>query len=218
MRPVDELGWLPRAACRRLPQEMATEDDQHAVLLAKKTCADCPVTSRCFAYAERLTAMHGEGHPIGVWGGLTLQERRTLAGLGRPPGPCPQCGLICVPVSYATDRCQVCDPTTPLTYLDYREHILKLIGSGYTYEQVAARLRLSKAGVADACYRWHVKAVSKPRRGRRPVQECGTLAAKTRHARHGESWKNCACRHVPWKKGKAGTGPRTENAHQNVIR
>jgi len=176
-------------------------DGRQAVLLAKKVCAGCPVQMRCYADAEDLSAAYGHDNPQGVWAGLTLQERNTWAGLRRTPAPCAECGLICVPVSHATDRCQACDPETPLAYRDYRDQILEMIAAGWTYQQVADQLRLSKSGVAGACYRWQEKARTSPRRGKRAVKECGTLAAKSRHARHGESWENCACKHVAWKRG-----------------
>ena len=193
--------WRDRAACRGTPELMVPDDDQLGVQLAKKICADCPVVSSCFAYAEQLTKAYGHQAPEGVWGGFTLQERNTMAGLRRDPEPCPQCGLLCVPVSFATDRCQVCDPATPLTYLDYRPQVLELIAAGWTYRQVAERLRLSKEGVASACRRWKVKNAA-TKRSQRPLKECGTLAAKTRHARRGESWEDCPCKHVAWKRGR----------------
>lgn len=182
---------------------MIGEDDACDVSLSKKICADCPVVSSCFAFAEQLTAAYGREYAQGVWGGLTLQERNTLAGLGRPPVPCPRCGLICVPVSYATELCQQCDPTSRIRYDDYREQITSLVSAGWTYQQVADRLRLNRSAVGNACLRWDSKAKTASKRGRRALRECGTLAAKTRHARHGESWQNCACRHVPWKKGRS---------------
>lgn len=194
--PADRYYWRSRAACRGVAQEMVPDDDALAVQLAKKICADCPVVSWCYADAEK------SAEPAdGVRGGLTLQERNTLVGLDRVPVPCPQCELICVPVSYATERCQVCDPNTPLTYADYRPRIQKMIAAGKTYLQVAEALRLSNSAVKHACVRWGMRAKTASKRGRRPLKECGTLAAKTRHSRHGESWKNCACRHVPWQKG-----------------
>ncbi len=168
------------------------------------------MVSRCFAFAEQLTATYGRDYAQGVWGGLTLQERNTLAGLGRPPAPCPQCGLICVPVSYTTELCQQCDPKSRVRYDDYRDQITAMIAAGLTYQQVADRLRLNKAAVGNACLRWDSKAKTTSKRGRRPLKECGTLAAKTRHARHGESWQNCACRHVPWKKGRSRKQTRAE--------
>lgn len=168
------------------------------------------MVSHCFAFAEQLTITYGRDYAQGVWGGLTLQERNTLAGLGRPPAPCPRCGLICVPVSCTTELCQQCDPKARIRYDEYRELITPLIADGWTYQQVADHLRLNKAAVGNACLRWDSKAKTMSKRGRQPLKECGTLAAKTRHARHGESWQNCACRHVPWKKGHYRTTARAE--------
>jgi hypothetical protein len=198
---MPDRAWETRAACRNSASEMVPDDSRQGVDLAKKVCAGCPVVSSCFAQAQRLTAVHGRQYPQGVWGGLTLQERNTMVGLDRDPVPCPGCGLICVPVSYATNRCQVCDPKTRLTYLDYRDRITRLIASGSSYQQVAAALRLGHVAVASACGRWGIKAQTASPRVRHALKECGTLAAKSRHARHGESWENCACKHVPWKRG-----------------
>nr|BFE86401.1 hypothetical protein GCM10020093_090020 [Planobispora longispora] len=39
---------------------------------AKAVCAGCPVLDECRAYAVRA------GEPEGIWGGLTVQERRGL--------------------------------------------------------------------------------------------------------------------------------------------
>jgi hypothetical protein len=199
---ASRVDWRTRAACRRTLREMVPDDDQRYVSISKKICAECPVVSHCLAYAEQLVATYGRSYAQGVWGGLTLQERDTLAVLGRPPRPCPRCRLICVPVSYATELCQQCAPKSRLAYDDYRDQITALIASGLTYQQVADRLRLKRSAVFNACLRWRIKAKVAAGNGRRAVKECGTLAAKTRHSRHGESWQNCACKHVAWKKGR----------------
>jgi hypothetical protein len=173
--------------------------------------------SQCFAAAERLTQTHGRNFAQGIWGGLTLDERNTLAGLGLPPRPCPQCALICVPVNFATDRCSACDPQARIVYEDYRPQIMKMIESGATYWEIADALRLTRNSVGGACNRWNIRAQQSSKRGKRPRKECGTLAAKERHRKHGESWRDCACRHVPWRKGRPRKKPAPEvNAHLNV--
>jgi hypothetical protein len=199
---ISKPDWRKRAACREMPQEMVPDDDQLGVQLAKKICAGCPVVSACYAFAEHLTTTLGAEYAQGVWGGLTARERGTMIGLQRPPAECPGCGLICVPVSYATDHCQACRPGTRIAYADYRPQIEPMLAAGRTYQQVADALRINKNSMAAACNGWGIQSKTTSARGKRALKECGTLAAKERHRKHGESWENCACKHVPWKKGK----------------
>jgi hypothetical protein len=180
---------------------MVPDDDQAGVQLAKKLCADCPVVAECRALAEQVTTTFGPDFAQGVWGGLTLRERGTMVGLPRSPLPCAQCGLICVPVSHTTDRCDICDTTTEIDYAEYHPQIVEMIAAGLTYRQVADGLHLSQRGVTDACRRWKIRAGATSARRTRALKECGTLAAKERHRKHRESWENCACKHVRWKKG-----------------
>lgn len=179
-------------------------------MLAKMVCAQCPVVSSCFAAAEQIALTLGGAYAQGIWGGLTLAERNTMAGLGRAARPCPQCGLICVPVNYTTRRCSACDPQARVAYAEYRPRILEMIDAGATYQEMADALRLDSNNLAGACRRWGVQAKRSSKRGKRPRKECGTLAAKERHRKHGESWDNCACRHVPWRRGKPRPRPMTE--------
>lgn len=71
---VREIGWATRGACRASDPELffplAPSAEQEA--RAKAVCADCPVLAECRAYALR------EAEPEGIWGGLTVQERRGL--------------------------------------------------------------------------------------------------------------------------------------------
>jgi hypothetical protein len=157
------------------------------------------VAACCFAYAERLSDTLGHDQAQGVWGGLTQRERDTLAILDRPPELCPSCGLLCVPVGSTTELCNVCNPKPTINWVEYRPLVEPLIAAGRTYQQVADELRLDKVGVSSACYRWNLQLRTPGKRGRRAVKGCGTLAAKTRHRRHGENWRLCACAQVPWK-------------------
>lgn len=199
-RSAWSTDWRRRAACRNLRQEMVP-DDSFGEHLAKKLCADCPVVASCYAESEQITQRYGPAYAEGIWGGLTVRERGTMIGLQIPPAPCPQCGLICVPVGYATDRCQACDPGTTLTYADYRPQIEQLIADELTYEQVADRLRLDKGALVSACGRWKIRSRTRSTRTRGAVKQCGTLAAKERHRKRHESWENCACKQVAWKRG-----------------
>ncbi len=181
---------------------MVPEDDE-GVPLAKKICVECPVTAACLAAAEQLTVTHGADYAQGIWGGLTLRERATWMVLDRVPRPCAECGLVCVPINNTTDRCSSCHPEARLHYDEYRSTIEGLFAAGCTFQQAAQVLRVKQNSLTAACYRWQLEPGTPSARGRKPVQECGTLAAKTRHLRHGESWDDCACRHTPWKKGES---------------
>ncbi len=83
-RPVVSLvmadrddSWYRQAACRGQatalffpePGEPGSPDDG-AVAEAKAVCARCPVATRCLRA--------GLGEEDGIWGGLTIAERRTL--------------------------------------------------------------------------------------------------------------------------------------------
>ncbi len=70
------VSWMLRGACRQADPELffpiATVRDPAArqVEAAKAVCAACAVRAKCLSYA--LEAM-----PEGIWGGTTLEERRT---------------------------------------------------------------------------------------------------------------------------------------------
>ncbi|MEV8633356.1 WhiB family transcriptional regulator [Streptosporangium sp. NPDC051023] len=73
-RMVREIGWVVRGACRASDPELffplAQSAEQEA--RAKAVCSGCPVLAECRAYALRVA------EPEGIWGGLTVQERRSL--------------------------------------------------------------------------------------------------------------------------------------------
>lgn len=213
-RPADRPDWRKRAACRGRTQEMVPTEDADTypleIQLAKKVCAGCPVTVRCLIAAEHLTTTLGADYAQGVWAGLTVQERATMAGLKVGPVPCSACGLDCVPINLSTFECIVCKPTARLRYDDYRPQIVALIEAGLSYHQVADQLRLGREAVTAACFRWKIRSRTASARKQQRVKECGTLAAKQRHLRHGETDQDCACKHVPWKKGKSRAGLEVE--------
>jgi WhiB family transcriptional regulator, redox-sensing transcriptional regulator len=82
---VETLGrWADLASCRSLSPDLffpETANDEDA---AKSVCAGCPVRAECLEHA--LAA----GEPYGIWGGLTLRERRLVrrARAGSPRRPC----------------------------------------------------------------------------------------------------------------------------------
>ncbi|MDA8314904.1 MAG: WhiB family transcriptional regulator [Actinomycetota bacterium] len=66
------MSWYARAACRGRPVSIFFTSVGVDQSPAKAICARCPVQERCLedALARR--------EPYGVWGGLSLQERRVL--------------------------------------------------------------------------------------------------------------------------------------------
>lgn len=71
-----ELDWMAHAACAGCDPELFFPEkggvSAHECRAAKAVCAECDVKAECLEYA--LTA--GEHH--GVWGGLTVRERRSI--------------------------------------------------------------------------------------------------------------------------------------------
>ena len=69
----EHLGdWAQLASCRSLDPELffpETANDEEA---AKAVCAACQVREACLAHALAAS------EPYGIWGGLTLRERRLL--------------------------------------------------------------------------------------------------------------------------------------------
>jgi WhiB family redox-sensing transcriptional regulator len=70
------LSWMSRGACRQADPELffpiaiVKGPAARQVEAAKVVCAACAVRAKCLSYA--LEAM-----PEGIWGGTTLEERRT---------------------------------------------------------------------------------------------------------------------------------------------
>jgi WhiB family redox-sensing transcriptional regulator len=74
------LSWRSQAACRRVPTAVFFPAGNFARMeekQAKSVCAMCPVRVPCLTFALE----HVE--PFGVWGGLSTEERRALAGQNR---------------------------------------------------------------------------------------------------------------------------------------
>lgn len=194
--------WRHRSACRRTKVEMAGADTR--VRRAKALCSVCPVRIKCLLAAQKLTLDSGADAAQGVWGGLTQQERATMAGTGRLPAPCTRCGQECVPINLATTECSACKPTARLFYEDYRLMIETMLRDGNSYQEIADRLHLRVGAVKSACGRWKLRSTKRsPYPEQKRAMECGTLAAKYRHHRKEKySWRDCPkCRFVPWNKG-----------------
>ena len=65
--------WQDLGACRTLPVEIFFPPAEQEAEEAKSVCAVCEVRQLCLEFA--LAA----GERFGIWGGLTTQERRSLA-------------------------------------------------------------------------------------------------------------------------------------------
>ncbi len=65
--------WQDLAACRAIPVEMFFPPAEQEAEVAKAVCADCTVRQPCLEFAL------AEAERFGIWGGLTTQERRSLA-------------------------------------------------------------------------------------------------------------------------------------------
>jgi WhiB family redox-sensing transcriptional regulator len=85
---VEHPDWMLDAECTRAnPELFYPEPGGSSLTAAKAVCARCTVTAECLAYALE----YGEVD-YGVWGGLSVPERRELApspGRGRRRRPAP---------------------------------------------------------------------------------------------------------------------------------
>lgn len=68
---IEHAGWREHAACRDRGNDDFYNDDRQ--FLGCGVCAGCPVRPECLAYAMNREERHG------VWGGLTVELRRSLA-------------------------------------------------------------------------------------------------------------------------------------------
>jgi WhiB family redox-sensing transcriptional regulator len=71
-------SWSELAACRSVDPELFFPVSEigparHQVATAKAVCGECPVSQLCLDYALSTRQAHG------VWGGLTVDERRAAA-------------------------------------------------------------------------------------------------------------------------------------------
>lgn len=67
-------AWMDGAACTEVAPDLFFADATNLVdtKLAKKVCVECPVKDQCLQYALENRMEYG------VWGGLTVLERRSL--------------------------------------------------------------------------------------------------------------------------------------------
>lgn len=76
--PDDEQSWKRHAACRNLDVNMfhGTSKTNHEK--CKKVCAGCPVVDECLSFALPFDKQYGWDPQVGIFGGLTTEERRLL--------------------------------------------------------------------------------------------------------------------------------------------
>lgn len=80
---LTEWDWQRAASCAAASIDLFFPDDRYRIerrrreAEAKLICRRCPVLSTCREYS--LAAME----PHGIWGGLTVRERRTVLGRRR---------------------------------------------------------------------------------------------------------------------------------------
>lgn len=65
--------WQDLAACREIAVELFFPPAEQESDVAKAVCAECTVRQPCLEFAL------AEGERFGIWGGLSSQERRSLA-------------------------------------------------------------------------------------------------------------------------------------------
>lgn len=64
--------WIDRAACHDVDQRVFFPERGETQALAKRICKDCEVRHECLDYALRANEKHG------VWGGLSVRQRRQI--------------------------------------------------------------------------------------------------------------------------------------------
>lgn len=77
MKPLTDAtypAWMSRAVCAQVGPDLwfSEKGSNQFTSNVKAVCAGCPVRSQCLEYAI------ANGETDGVWGGLTVKERRKL--------------------------------------------------------------------------------------------------------------------------------------------
>ncbi|MGH3518815.1 MAG: WhiB family transcriptional regulator [Haloechinothrix sp.] len=98
--------WREMALCRETDPEIFFPEKGGSPQDAKGVCSRCDVTAECLEWALRTR------QPAGIFGGLTINERRPLWG-PRPPRERERCqkGLhnMREPRNVRNGRCRACD-------------------------------------------------------------------------------------------------------------
>ena len=63
--------WHLSAGCRDANPDLFFIERGHSAVAAKAICAECPVAGACLEWAMSQSEL-----PQGIWGGMTLRERR----------------------------------------------------------------------------------------------------------------------------------------------
>jgi WhiB family transcriptional regulator, redox-sensing transcriptional regulator len=71
--PFTAQAWFEQAACAGTDPDAWYPAKGEASRAAKRVCARCPVTAECLDYALATNQTHG------IWGGLSVMQRRRLA-------------------------------------------------------------------------------------------------------------------------------------------
>ncbi len=66
-------SWMLEARCRDLSPTIFFPSDGAGVEVARRYCAQCPVTAQCLEFALENHIDHG------VWGGASERERRRIS-------------------------------------------------------------------------------------------------------------------------------------------
>ena len=74
-------GWMDRASCKEIDGDLWFAEGTNFIVtkIAKKICGTCPVVDQCLQYALENRIDYG------VWGALTIQERRSLLRKNKVP-------------------------------------------------------------------------------------------------------------------------------------
>lgn len=75
---LEPTPWSALAACRGVPGDLWFPERGASAADAKAVCVVCPVRTTCLDYALRWDIRHG------IWGGMSVRERRRV---GRRGGP-----------------------------------------------------------------------------------------------------------------------------------
>jgi len=67
-------------ACQETDPELWFPEDAGLAKIAKKLCGVCPVNKECLEFALVSNEMHG------IWGGVSVADRRAMLGLRRKKG------------------------------------------------------------------------------------------------------------------------------------
>ena len=86
--------WQDDAACREIAVELFFPPAEQESEVAKSVCAECTVRQPCLEFAL------AEGERFGIWGGLTSQERRSVAAKRRKARLAGATASEAVPSSY----------------------------------------------------------------------------------------------------------------------